>query len=96
VRRRVFAAGHWTHADAHVLSLATGGFSASAHAARAPGGDREITGGHRLLLRDATVIGTGVLGSGLIFHSLTSAVEDSSHDAACAAEGADLDFGSDL
>ena len=47
-------------------------------------------------LRDAAVIGTGVLGGSLIFHSLASAVEGSSPDTVGAAEDADLDFGSDL
>jgi uncharacterized protein len=47
-------------------------------------------------LRDAAVIGTGVLGGSLIFHGLASAFEGSSQDTVGAAEDADLDFGSDL
>jgi hypothetical protein len=48
------------------------------------------------LLRDAAVIGTGVLGGSLLFHGLASAVEGLSEPAAGGAEGAHLDFGSEL
>lgn len=48
------------------------------------------------LLRDSAVIATGVLGGSLLFHGLASAFEGSSEPAAGGAEGADLDFGSEL
>lgn len=47
-------------------------------------------------LRDSAVIATGVLGGSLLFHGLASAIEGSSEPAAGGAEGADLDFGSEL
>jgi len=47
-------------------------------------------------LRDSAVIATGVLGGSLLFHGLASAFEGPSEPAAGGAEGADLDFGSEL
>lgn len=44
-------------------------------------------------VRDAALVATGVLGGSLLFHGVASAFSDSPADAA---EGADLDFGSDL
>jgi hypothetical protein len=48
------------------------------------------------LLRDTSVIATGVLGGSLLFHGVASALESAPQSAAGAAEGADLDFGSEL
>lgn len=44
-------------------------------------------------VRDAAVVGTGLLGGSLLLHGIASAFSDSVSDAA---ESADLDFGSDL
>ncbi len=44
-------------------------------------------------VRDAAVVGTGLLGGSLLLHGIASAISDSPSDAA---ESADLDFGSDF